>query len=80
MNALQASIHFRKSRAGLILQELVPDLADVRERLGHRTLGFEPEALKRMARAAGFRRLRLDLPAHDAGSPFRVFIMTGETA
>jgi ArsR family transcriptional regulator len=65
----------------LLVLELLPHRETwVRERLGHRTLGFEPEALKRMARAAGFRRLRLDLPAHDAGSPFRVFIMTGETA
>jgi ArsR family transcriptional regulator len=69
-----------RPQSRLVVLELLPHRETwVRERLGHRALGFKPESLGQVAAAAGFRGLRTDVPPHDAGSPFRVFILTGAT-
>ena len=63
----------------LLLLELMPhEERWVRERLGHRHLGFDPEALRGMLKEVGFSKVELTPHARDASSPFRVFLMTGE--
>jgi ArsR family transcriptional regulator len=62
----------------LVLLELMPHQEVwVRERLGHRHLGFEPDALERMLGEAGFTRLNRETHARDGASTFRVFLLTG---
>ena len=63
----------------VVVLELMPhDEAWVRDRLGHRHLGFEPEALERTLADAGFDRPTLEVHPRQASSPFRVFLLTGE--
>ena len=63
----------------LVVLELMPhDETWVRDRLGHRHLGFQPEALERTLRDAGFDRPTLEVHPRQASSPFRVFLLTGE--
>ena len=50
----------------------------MRDRLGHRHLGFEPEALESTLRRVGFESLILEVHPRQASSPFRVFLITGE--
>jgi len=50
----------------------------VRDRLGHRHLGFEPETLESNLREAGFGSLTREVHPRQASSPFRVFLLTGE--
>ncbi len=50
----------------------------VRERLGHRHLGFGPAELESTLRAAGFESLTREVHPRQASSPFRVFLLTGE--
>jgi len=47
------------------------------ERLGHRHLGFAPEALEEQLSAAGFGQVSSETHAREAASPFRVFLLTG---
>ena len=62
----------------LVLLELMPhDERWVRERLGHRHLGFAPETLENSLREVGFSALTRDTHARDGASPFRVFLLTG---
>jgi ArsR family transcriptional regulator len=66
-------------RGKVVVLELMPhDETWVRDRLGHRHLGFEPEALERTLRDAGFDRPTLEVHPRQASSPFRVFLLTGE--
>jgi SAM-dependent methyltransferase len=63
----------------IVVLELMPhEERWVHERLGHRHLGFEPEALEASLRRAGFTRLSRDTHTRDGASPFRVFLLTGE--
>lgn len=60
----------------LLVLELMPhDERWVRERLGHRHLGFDPESIRTQMAGAGF-----EVTAHTrgGGSPFRVFLVAGE--
>jgi SAM-dependent methyltransferase len=50
----------------------------VKERLGHRHLGFEPAALERLLRSVGFGSLTREVHPREASSAFRVFLLTGE--
>jgi len=62
----------------LVLLELMPhEERWVLERLGHRHLGFAPEALEAALREVGFTSLTRETHARDGVSPFRVFLLTG---
>jgi ArsR family transcriptional regulator len=62
----------------LVVLELMPhDERWVRERLGHRHLGFAPETLEASLREVGFGSLSRETHARDGASPFRVFLLTG---
>ena len=61
----------------LLVLELLPHSQEwVRERLGHRWLGFEPVELAALLEAEGFRGVATEVPAQSA-SPFRVFLLRG---
>ena len=63
----------------VVVLELLPHQETwVRDRLGHRHLGFEPEVLERTLARAGFDRLTLEVHPRQASSPFRVFLISGE--
>jgi len=63
----------------VVVLELMPhDETWVRDRLGHRHLGFEPETLERTLGEAGFDRPALEVHPRQGSSPFRVFLLTGE--
>jgi ArsR family transcriptional regulator len=63
----------------VVVLELMPhEETWVRDRLGHRHLGFAPEALESTLRRVGFGSLVLEVHPRQASSPFRVFLLTGE--
>ena len=62
----------------VVLELMVHNETWVRERLGHRHLGFSPPKLEASLRRAGFASLGKELHAREATSPFRVFLLTGE--
>jgi len=63
----------------VVVLELMPHRETwVQERLGHRHLGFQPADLERQLRRAGFERVNREVHPQNAGSPFRVFLLTGE--
>lgn len=63
----------------LVLLELMPhEERWVRERLGHRHLGFDPESLRALFKEVGFGKVELTAHTRDVSSPFRVFLLTGE--
>jgi 2-polyprenyl-3-methyl-5-hydroxy-6-metoxy-1,4-benzoquinol methylase len=61
----------------VVLELMSHDEQWVKERLGHRHLGFAPKALERELSAAGFGELSCETHARDGASPFRVFLLTG---
>lgn len=62
----------------LVVLELMPhEERWVLEQLGHRHLGFAPEALEASLRRVGFHSLSRETHARDGASPFRVFLLTG---
>lgn len=62
----------------LVVLELMPhEERWVLEQLGHRHLGFAPEALESSLRRVGFQSLTRETHARDGASPFRVFLLTG---
>jgi 2-polyprenyl-3-methyl-5-hydroxy-6-metoxy-1,4-benzoquinol methylase len=62
----------------VVILELMPHQEMwVRERLGHRHLGFVPEQLEQQLGRAGFTNLTREAPPRDGKSPFRVFLLTG---
>jgi 2-polyprenyl-3-methyl-5-hydroxy-6-metoxy-1,4-benzoquinol methylase len=62
----------------VVVLELMPhDETWVRGRLGHRHLGFEPEAMMDWMKQAGFGQLSLETHHRDRQSPFRVYRITG---
>lgn len=62
----------------LVVLELMPhDERWVRERLGHRHLGFAPESLESSLREVGFGSLTRETHVREGSSPFRVFLLTG---
>ncbi|HZA14366.1 MAG TPA: metalloregulator ArsR/SmtB family transcription factor [Myxococcaceae bacterium] len=68
-----------KGGGRLVLLELMPhDERWVRERLGHRHLGFDPEMLRGLLKDVGFGKVELIPQAREVSSPFRVFLLTGE--
>jgi ArsR family transcriptional regulator len=63
----------------VVVLELMPHREEwVRERLGHKHLGFEPDVLEEQLVAAGFRHVQLTPAPRDGGSPFRAFLLTGD--
>jgi ubiquinone/menaquinone biosynthesis C-methylase UbiE/DNA-binding transcriptional ArsR family regulator len=63
----------------VLVMELMPHEEKwVSERLGHRHLGFDPDAIRAQLSEAGFKRLRLTTQGRGGGSPFRVFLLAGE--
>jgi len=63
----------------VVVLELMPHRETwVRERLGHRHLGFQPADLERQLRKAGFERVNREVHPQNASSPFRVFLLSGE--
>jgi DNA-binding transcriptional ArsR family regulator/precorrin-6B methylase 2 len=62
----------------VVLELMTHEETWVRERLGHRHLGFEPVQLEATLRAAGFESLTREVHPRQASSPFRVFLLTGE--
>ncbi|MCI0573556.1 MAG: metalloregulator ArsR/SmtB family transcription factor [Myxococcaceae bacterium] len=62
----------------VVVLELMPHREEwVRERLGHRHLGFEPEALEDLLEDAGFTELTRETHARAGAATFRVFLLTG---
>src|SRR5215468_5177017 len=67
------------ARGRVVVLELMPHQETwVRERLGHRHLGFQPADLERQLRKAGFERVNREVHPQNASSPFRVFLLSGE--
>ncbi|ATB26595.1 ArsR/SmtB family transcription factor [Melittangium boletus] len=65
----------------MVVLELLPhDEQWVRSSLGHRHLGFEPEALRDAMRAAGLEAPTLVSAPRDVASPFKAFLLTGTRA
>lgn len=63
----------------IIVLELLPhDEKWVLDRLGHKHLGFEPDALQASLEKLKFRNIQRELHARNGDSPFRVFLLTGE--
>ena len=62
----------------VVLELMVHEESWVRERLGHRHLGFVPARLEGALKRAGFTALVREVHAREATSPFRVFLLTGE--
>ena len=63
----------------VVLIELLPHEQHwVTARLGHRWLGFEPDAVRGWLKAAGFTRLELDDSVSKTTDPFRVFAFTAQ--
>lgn len=61
------------------LLELMPhEETWVTDRLGHRHLGFDPDALERLLKDAGFQSIDRETHPREPSSPFRVFRLTGE--
>ncbi len=76
---LAEAVRIVKKGGRVVVLELMPhDQTWVRERLGHRHLGFEPEELERGLVDAGLTKLKLTTHARDGASAFRVFLLTGE--
>ena len=62
-----------------VLVELLPHKEKwVVDRLGHRWLGFEPDAVRGWLKSAGFTRLELDASVSRTTEPFRVFLFTAQ--
>ena len=77
---LSEAARILKPGGRLVLLELMPhDERWVRERLGHRHLGFDPEMLRALLKEVGFAKVELTPHARDVSSPFRVFLLTGES-
>ncbi|XXF79836.1 metalloregulator ArsR/SmtB family transcription factor [Myxococcaceae bacterium GXIMD 01537] len=67
-----------KPSGKLVLLELMPhEERWALEQLGHRHLGFAPEALEATLRRAGFESITRETHTRDRESPFRVFLLTG---
>ena len=50
----------------------------MREKLGHRCLGFAPQALEKLLAGAGFSRIVIDpVAGKGAREPFRVLVASG---
>ena len=62
----------------VVLELMVHEERWVKERLGHRHLGFSPARLEASLRRAGFTALGRQVHAREATSPFRVFLLSGE--
>ncbi len=62
----------------VVLELMVHQESWVRERLGHRHLGFSPPKLEATLKRTGFAALGKEVHAREATSPFRVFLLTGE--
>lgn len=63
----------------IIVLELMPHEEKwVRERLGHRHLGFEPDALEAELARLRFRNITRETHARNGDTTFRVFLLTGE--
>jgi ArsR family transcriptional regulator len=76
---LSEAARILKPGGRLVLLELMPhDERWVRERLGHRHLGLDPETLRALLKEVGFGKVELMPHARDGSSPFRVFLLTGE--
>jgi ubiquinone/menaquinone biosynthesis C-methylase UbiE len=66
-----------KPERRLVVLELLPHSEKwVEARLGHRHLGFEPQALVASVAAAGFSDVQLTPSVRDGASPFRAFLLT----
>jgi len=75
---LQEAARVLKPNGRIVVLELLPhDEQWVRERLGHRHLGFSPDTLEVELAKAHFTKLSLELPPRDGKTPFRVFLLTG---
>lgn len=76
---LREAARILKPSGRIVVLELMPHEEKwVRERLGHRHLGFEPEQLRADLESAGFEHLQLTTHAREGASSFRVFLLTGE--
>jgi len=76
---LREAARILKPKGRIVVLELMPhDERWVQERLGHRHLGFDPEALRGTLEESGFSRVSLTTHAREGASPFRVFLLTGE--
>lgn len=76
---LREAARILKSSGRIVVLELMPHEEKwVRERLGHKHLGFEPEQLRADLESAGFEHLQLTTHAREGASSFRVFLLTGE--
>jgi ArsR family transcriptional regulator len=76
---VRAAHRLIKPRGRLLVLELLPHSEEwVRERLGHRWLGFEPQPLAALLEREGMQNISTEIPAQSASSPFRVFLLTGE--
>ncbi len=76
---LSEAARILKPGGKVVVLELTPHNETwVKERLGHRHLGFEPTALEHLLRRVGFGSLSREVHAREASSAFRVFLLTGE--
>jgi ArsR family transcriptional regulator len=75
---LRTARRLLKKGGRLLVLELLPHGEEwVRDRLGHRWLGFEPAPLAALLEREGFRDVGVDMPA-PSPAPFRVFLIKGE--
>lgn len=79
-HVLAQAARLLKPEGRLLVLELMPHHEEwVTRRLGHRHLGFAPDALEALARAAGFTELVKAPAPREGGASFRAFLLTARS-
>ncbi|MDH4246308.1 MAG: metalloregulator ArsR/SmtB family transcription factor [Deltaproteobacteria bacterium] len=78
MAGVRQAVRVLRPGARLLVVDLVPHGQEwVREKLGHRHLGFDPDHMAALLSKAGLKRVGLENVNQRRGETFRVFLATG---
>jgi len=78
MAGVRQAVRVLRPGARLLVVDLVPHGQEwVREKLGHRHLGFDPDHMAALLSKAGLKRVGLESVNQRRGEAFRVFLATG---